>query len=101
MLSSSGDPPERASPPADSEGQELLAVFYRLLDRLSANDRTAFVLRQVEGMSLDEIVSATGASLATVKRRVRRASQAMAILAKAHPDLVHYVAASGGSDVSS
>ena len=95
-LSDSGDLPERASPAADSEGHELLVVFYRLLDALSADDRTAFVLRNVEGFSHEEIVKATGASLATVKRRVRRASQAMAVLAKADPELVHYV---GGSDV--
>jgi RNA polymerase sigma-70 factor (ECF subfamily) len=97
-LSSSGDLPERASPAVDSEGRELLAVFYRLLDTLSANDRTAFVLRHIEGLSLEEIVCATGASLATVKRRVRRASQDIAVLAKAHPELAHYVDRSGGSD---
>jgi RNA polymerase sigma-70 factor (ECF subfamily) len=90
--------PDRASPAADSEGRELLVVFYRLLDKLSANDRTAFVLRHVEGLSLDEIVTATGASLATVKRRVRRGSQEMDVLARAHPELVHYVARAGGSD---
>jgi RNA polymerase sigma-70 factor (ECF subfamily) len=98
-LSDSGHLPDRASPAADSEGRELLVVFYRLLDALSANDRTAFVLRNVDGLSYDEIVKATEASLATVKRRVRRASQAMAILAKAHPELVYYAARSGGSDV--
>jgi RNA polymerase sigma-70 factor (ECF subfamily) len=97
-LSDSGDLPDRASPAADSEGRELLVVFYRLLDKLSANDRTAFVLRHVEGLSLDEIVTATGASLATVKRRVRRGSQEMDVLARAHPELVHYVARAGGSD---
>jgi RNA polymerase sigma-70 factor (ECF subfamily) len=97
-LSDSGELPDRASPAADSEGRELLVVFYRLLDKLSANDRTAFVLRHVEGLRLDEIVTATGASLATVKRRVRRGAQEMDVLARAHPELVHYVARAGGSD---
>jgi RNA polymerase sigma-70 factor (ECF subfamily) len=97
-LSDSGELPDRAVPAADSEGRELLATFYRLLDALGANDRTAFLLRQVEGMSLEEIVQATGASLATVKRRIRRASQELTVLAKAHPELVHYVVPCGGSD---
>jgi RNA polymerase sigma-70 factor (ECF subfamily) len=97
-LSDSGELPDRAAPAVDSEGRELLAAFYRLLDTLGANDRTAFLLRHVEGMSLDEIVKATGASLATVKRRIRRASQEMSVLAKAHPELVHYVVPRGGPD---
>jgi RNA polymerase sigma-70 factor (ECF subfamily) len=98
MLSDSGEMPDRPAPPADTEGRELLGVFYRLLDTLSANDRTSYVLRHVEGLSLQEIVEATGASLATVKRRVRRASSRIAILAKADPELVHYVVRRGESD---
>jgi RNA polymerase sigma-70 factor (ECF subfamily) len=90
LLSDSGELPDRASPGVDSEGRELLERFYRLLDTLSANDRTAFTLRHIEELSLEEMVKATGASLATVKRRVRRASQQVATLAKADPELVHY-----------
>ncbi|MDP9150394.1 MAG: RNA polymerase sigma factor [Myxococcota bacterium] len=89
-LSVSGDLPEQAVRGADSEGRQLLQRFYRLLDGLSANDRTAFVLRHIEGLSLDEIVAATGVSLATVKRRVRRASKQAATLARADAELVHY-----------
>jgi len=100
MLSDSGEMPDRPVPAEDCEGRALLGVFYRLLDTLSANDRTAFVLRHVEGLALREITEATGASLATVKRRVRRASDRIAILAKADPELVHYVVAArrGESD---
>jgi RNA polymerase sigma-70 factor (ECF subfamily) len=96
-LSDSGTLPEASSPPQDSEGRELLRRFYSLLDTLSADDRMAFVLRHIEGLSLEEIVMATRASLATVKRRIRRASEGMAKLAKADPDLVHYFARTGGS----
>jgi RNA polymerase sigma-70 factor, ECF subfamily len=101
MLSDSGDLPERASPAQDAralaEGRELLVRFYRLLDRLGADDRTAFVLRHVEELSLEEISRATGASLATVKRRVRRASQQVAVLVKEEPDLVPYFVRAGGT----
>jgi RNA polymerase sigma-70 factor (ECF subfamily) len=97
-LSDSGDLPERASPAQDAEGRELLGRFYHLLDRLGADDRTAFVLRYVEDLNLDEIARATGTSLATVKRRVRRASQQVAVLVKADPDLVPYFERAGGAD---
>src|SRR5258708_5039277 len=96
-LSDSGELPDRAAPGADSEGRELLERFYGLLDTLSANDRTAFALRHIEGLSLEEMVKITGASLATVKRRVRRASNRRAILAKAGPDLSHYFVRRGAS----
>jgi RNA polymerase sigma-70 factor (ECF subfamily) len=44
-----------------------------LLDLLPVEERTVWVLRQVEGMDLQEIAEAVGVSLATVKRRLRRA----------------------------
>jgi len=95
-LSDSGELPDRASSGADSEGRELLQRFYRLLSLLSANDRTAYALRHIEGLSLEEIGNATGASLATVKRRIKRASTRVAILAKADPELSQYFAGAGG-----
>ncbi len=98
MLSAPGDLPEPASPGDDAEGRELLGRFYRLLDRLGADDRAAFVLRHVEELSLDEVARATGASLATVKRRVRRAAQQMAVLVKEEPDLLPYFVRAGGND---
>jgi RNA polymerase sigma-70 factor, ECF subfamily len=99
-LSDSGKMPDRASPAADSEGRELLQRFYRLLGTIGADDRTAFALRHIEGLSLEEMAKATGASLATVKRRVRRASKRVAVLAKADPDLIHYFVRGGACDDS-
>jgi RNA polymerase sigma-70 factor (ECF subfamily) len=99
-LSDSGRVPERASHPPDTEGRDLLEHFYVQLDTLGANDRTAFVLRNVEGLSLDEIASATGASLATVKRRIRRASQQIDRLTCVDPDFAEYRMRPGGSDES-
>ncbi len=91
MLSDSGDLPERSSPSDDAEGRQLLERFYRLLDSLGTNERTAFVLRSLEGLSLDEIVQATGASLATVKRRIRSASMRITALARLDPELAGYL----------
>ena len=97
-LSESGDVPDCASQASDGEGRELIRRFYAMLDTLSADDRTAFVLRQIEGLSLASVASATGASLATVKRRIRRASQQVEVLAKADPDFAEYLVRRNESD---
>lgn len=75
QLADTADLPEQAVAPADSEAREALGRLYAILDTLSADDRTAFVLRHMEGMSLPEIAEATGSSLATVKRRLSRATE--------------------------
>jgi RNA polymerase sigma-70 factor, ECF subfamily len=60
-------------PPHDAVAAEVLRHVYAALDRLSADLRVAFVLRFVEGHELAEAASLVGCSLATFKRRVRRA----------------------------
>ncbi|KYF86773.1 hypothetical protein BE17_41885 [Sorangium cellulosum] len=75
QLADTAELPEQAVEPADSEAREALGRLYAILDTLSADDRTAFVLRHMEGMSLPEIAEATGVSLATVKRRLSRATE--------------------------
>jgi len=72
-LTDDGAPPEIAVPGLDSEARQALARFYKFLDTLPAEERTVFVLRQIEGMDLHEIAVAIGMSLATVKRRLSRA----------------------------
>jgi len=74
----------------DSEGREALERFYALLDTLRPVDRIAYCLRHIEGLKLEEIASITATSLATVKRRLRRASAHVEGLAKADPDLACY-----------
>lgn len=70
------DLPEAASSHASPEDSRAVSRVYALLDRLPADDRLAFTLRYVEGMSLQEAAEACGCSLATVKRRISRAQQA-------------------------
>jgi len=96
-LSRSGDLPDHPSPGIDDEGRDLLRRFYRLLDELGADDRTAFLLRHVEGLTLDEITRLTGASLATVKRRIRRASDRITALAQSDVELAQYLGREAGS----
>ena len=74
-LSAGGRLPERAAPCGDFEARQAVARLYGILDRLAIADRAAFVLRQMEGLSLEETSQSLGVSVATVKRRVRRACE--------------------------
>jgi RNA polymerase sigma-70 factor (ECF subfamily) len=51
-----------------------LAALSRRLDRMAAEDRVAWILRHVEGESLDDIAVLCGCSKSTVQRRLRRAA---------------------------
>jgi len=55
---------------------ELRGIYERV-ERLPADLRIAFLLRRVEGMELEEVARATGVSLATTKRRIAAAQQAV------------------------
>jgi len=52
-----------------------LKAAYAAVDRLHDDSRTAFLLRRVEGMRLDEIAAQLNVSLSTVKRRLGAAEQ--------------------------
>jgi RNA polymerase sigma-70 factor (ECF subfamily) len=55
------------------EERALVLELYRRLDRLSAEERVAWLLRHVEGESLDDMVELCGWSKSTVQRRLRSA----------------------------
>ncbi len=59
----------------------LLARVYQVLDGLAVDDRVAFVLHCVEGETLEAVARICRCSLATTKRRVARAQQAIDRLA--------------------
>ncbi len=65
--------PEVPVQAVDSEAREALRQTYEILDRLAVDDRIAFSLRFMEGMDLTEVADACRVSLATIKRRLRRA----------------------------
>lgn len=60
------------------EEHAQLRRLYRVLDQLPIPERTAWVLRHLQGERLDDVAEACGCSLATVKRRIAAASQAVA-----------------------
>jgi RNA polymerase sigma-70 factor (ECF subfamily) len=62
-----------ADPAAGPEERRMLAEVYRALDRVSTKERVAWVLRYVQGESLEQTAELCGCSLATAKRRIAAA----------------------------
>ena len=71
----------------DVEARDLLRKLYALLDRLSPRDRLAFVLRRMEGMTVEEIAATMDISISTVKRAIAHASDRMSRWIDADPGL--------------
>ncbi|MDH5509402.1 MAG: sigma-70 family RNA polymerase sigma factor, partial [Nitrospinota bacterium] len=77
-----GDPandhaPERAAMARDAE-----RILARLLDRLEDDRRLVFILREIEGLSYDEIAEATSWPVGTVRSRLARARDQLAVMAR-------------------
>lgn len=64
---------EVADATASPGDRALLIALYRVLDRLPANERIAWLLRHAEGRRLDEVAEVCRCSLATAKRRIAAA----------------------------
>ena len=57
-----------------------LHEIQRALDRLDADQREAFVLKHVEGLSYDDMARLTGANESALKMRVKRACDRLRVL---------------------
>jgi RNA polymerase sigma-70 factor (ECF subfamily) len=57
--------------------KELADRLYHALDELPFDQRTAIVLREIDGLSYDEIAYSLGVAVGTVKSRLTRARQAL------------------------
>jgi RNA polymerase sigma-70 factor (ECF subfamily) len=83
--------PELA-PLHDSDASDALRALYRVLDRMSARRRLAFVLRHVQGLDVTEAARLMDISESTLKRETRRARQLIVACAqKSEPKLWAYV----------
>lgn len=74
--------------PASMEARSALRETYAVLDELPLNERMAFVLRFVHGMTLPEAADASRVSLATFKRRLARGEKLFLEGARRRPALV-------------
>lgn len=77
--------------PACLDARNALREVYRLLDEMGVDDRMAFALRYIEGMTLPDAAEAAGVSLATIKRRLSRAEKLFLVGAQARPALATWL----------
>ena len=68
---------EIADGSATPDERAQVALAYRALERLPAGERVVWVLRHVEGESLDAIAEMCACSKSTVQRRLRLAQQTL------------------------
>jgi len=85
-------PDQRLGPEEVALSKELMAYVEMGLNSLPPDQRATLILSDVHGMSYEEISSATGSSLGTVKSRLSRARQAMRNYLAQHMELLpsHY-----------
>jgi RNA polymerase sigma-70 factor (ECF subfamily) len=91
-LAVASDVTDVTSREVDADAREAVRRYYRLLDHLGSRDRSLFVSRTIEGLTLEEVASLHGVSLSTAQRRLRRVSKRIASLVRRDPLLVGLVA---------
>jgi RNA polymerase sigma-70 factor (ECF subfamily) len=82
---------EPLAPGADDAGREALRAMYRVLDRMSAEERTVFTLRFIDGMELISLAALCKCSPATLKRRLARASARFRAFARSERALTEWL----------
>ena len=68
---------EQATPEHRLLADEIAAVIRRAIERLPEDLRTAITLREIEGMSYEEIAQAMDCPIGTVRSRIFRAREAI------------------------
>jgi RNA polymerase sigma-70 factor (ECF subfamily) len=91
-LSGTGRLPDIETRSADAEARHALQRCYRILDSLPTKERMAFVLRYMEGMTIDEVADALGVSISTAKRWVGRGGAKVAKQVTSDADLCSFFA---------
>jgi RNA polymerase sigma-70 factor (ECF subfamily) len=83
--------PEALAADEWDEPRAAVLRLYEVLERISDERRTVFVLRYVEGLDLAEMSAVLDCSLATTKRRVSDAAKRVCLLAASDPLLAPYL----------
>jgi len=73
---------------ASPEAREAVRCFYALVSHFDDDERTAFILRALEGMTLNEVATACNVSVSTARRRIDRAEQRFRELLHEYPPLL-------------
>jgi RNA polymerase sigma-70 factor, ECF subfamily len=95
-----GEPAIAHAADADLDAREALRRLYAILDRLGSHDRTAFVLRFMEGLEIADVAQALSVSLATTQRRLTHAWRRVVTHAQRDYALMAYLAGLGQDDAS-
>ena len=66
------------TPESEMEGREIAATVNRAMDALPKDLRTAITLREIEGLSYEEIATVMNCPVGTVRSRIFRARDAIA-----------------------
>src|SRR5512141_2005477 len=66
------------TPETELEGKQVAAVVNKAMDALPEDLRTAITLREIEGLSYDEIADVMNCPIGTVRSRIFRAREAIA-----------------------
>ena len=74
-----GEVPERATAAGHDREMAWREEIERALRSLPVEQREAFLMRHVEGMSYEDMAVATGAGLSALKMRVKRACDALRV----------------------
>lgn len=82
--------PDLAAESTPAEARAALRAFYEVVATIEVDARIAFTLRCVGGLELSEIAEACDVSLATIKRRIKRAADDFYVRGRAHPELVDW-----------
>jgi RNA polymerase sigma-70 factor (ECF subfamily) len=72
----------------DEEGAQTMRFLFGILGKLTVEERILIALRHLQEYTLAETAAAVGCSLATVKRKLRRAKQSFRTMAQDEPGLV-------------
>lgn len=89
-LTPTGVVPDLSVPEMDHASREALRQLYGILDRLDADARLAFILRNADGLELTEVADALGCSLATVKRKIAKATERVMVHARKNDALAAF-----------
>ena len=69
---------DSSTPESELEGKEIAATVNHAMDALPADLRTAITLREIEGLSYEEIANVMNCPVGTVRSRIFRARDAIA-----------------------
>jgi len=92
-LTATGAAPDTTVTHPDPENRDVIARYYRILDQLGGKDRSLFVSRTVEKLTLSEVAEVHGSSVSTAQRRLARATKRVAALVRRDPALAALIGA--------